>query len=633
MIDGKPNSISLQQDLLSLHYGKKELRKGETRGYNMTQLAATFDTIEPSLGELLTHIRDGKIQLPDFQRGWVWDDGRIRSILSSVSKSFPIGAIMTMETSDSIRFQPQTFEGVYLPSKVNPDTLVLDGQQRLTALYLTLMDDKPVATTTENNKEIKRHYYLDMEKCFDSSVDRFDAIISVPENHIITGDFGRQTVLDISTPEKEYENGMFPLYLTYDLARLSEWKQGFMQYFDSAPEKYKFLNRFDTEVWLRFQQYKVPVIKLNEDTPKEAVCQVFENVNTRGVPLTVFELLTATFAVDGFQLRKDWSKRKERIHEFRILNGVDEDAFLTAITLLTSYRRHINEGTAISCKRKDILNLALADYKENADLIMDGMQSAAKLLAREKIFNHRDLPYQTQLTPLAAICAYLGKELENDTIKEKILRWYWCGVFGELYGGANETRYGLDIQGVINWLNGGDIPTTVRDANFSPIRLLTLQTRISAAYKGIAALLMKKGCQDFINGDPIEITTYFDNSIDIHHIFPSAHCEAKRLRRDMCNSIINKTALSARTNRVLGGHKPSTYIKTIQKQYKVVPDRLDTIFESHLIDPTLLRTDAFYEFIPSRASLLLDLIEHSTGKTIAGKDSEEVMKAFGGSLK
>jgi len=59
---------------------------------------------------------------------------------------------MIMEVGDSLRFLPQTFEGVSLPSKVNPEVLILDGQQRPTALYLTLLRDMPVPTTIENKK-------------------------------------------------------------------------------------------------------------------------------------------------------------------------------------------------------------------------------------------------------------------------------------------------------------------------------------------------------------------------------------------------------------------------------------------------------------------------------------------------
>ena len=86
-------------------------------------------------------------------------------------------------------------------------------------------------------------------------------------------------------------------------------------------------------------------------------------------------------------------------------------------------------------------------------LIIKGLKDAAQLLAKEKIFDIKTIPYQTQMIPLSAICAFLGQKLQNDTIKSKIMQWYWCGVLGELYGGANETRYALDITGVLSWLN------------------------------------------------------------------------------------------------------------------------------------------------------------------------------------
>jgi hypothetical protein len=539
---------------------------------------------------------------------------------------------MTMEVGDSIRFLPRPFEGVELPSKIVPQILVLDGQQRLTALYLSLMNDKPVSTTTEKKKDIKRYYYMDIEKALDPSEDRLDAVVSVPENRMITSDFGRQVVLDLSSRELEYKNKMFPLRLMYNLPGFMQWDQGFKEYYNNAPEIFQFSGRFQMEIWLRFQQYKVPVIELTRETPKDAVCQVFENVNTGGVSLTVFELMTATYAAENFALREDWERRRERIHQVPVLKSVDESAFLTALTLLASYKRHAEGKSTVSCKRKDVLELSLEDYKQNAEPIVEGMLSAAKLLAREKIFDQRDLPYQTQLVPLSAICAYLGDDVENDTVKEKIIQWYWCGVFGELYGGANETRYALDVLGVINWLDGGEVPATIRDANFAPTRLLTLQTRISAAYKGLMALLMKKGSKDFLSGDPIELTTYFDNNIDIHHIFPAAYCLNQKIDSQKWNSIVNKGALSSRTNRILGGHKPSTYIQAIQRQYGVEPTRLDNILNSHLIDPSALRADDFGGFILKRADLLLNLIQGATGKTIVGRDSEETLMAFGGVL-
>ena len=91
-----------------------------------------------------------------------------------------------------------------------------------------------------------------------------------------------------------------------------------------------------------------------------------------------------------------------------------------------------------------------------------------RLPAREKIFDNTTLPYITQLVPLSAICAVLGPRFEDDPIKRRLLRWYWCGVFGELYGGANESRFANDIQDVLAWIDGGDEPRTIRESNFRP---------------------------------------------------------------------------------------------------------------------------------------------------------------------
>jgi hypothetical protein len=71
-------------------------------------------------------------------------------------------------------------------------------------------------------------------------------------------------------------------------------------------------------------------------------------------------------------------------------------------------------------------------------------------------------------------------------MSQKLSRWYWCGVFGEMYGGANETRYAMDVVDLIAWiLDDGPEPRTIRDADFAPLRLLTLQTRQSVTSQTI----------------------------------------------------------------------------------------------------------------------------------------------------
>jgi len=594
----------------------------------------SFRTAEPALKDVLNDIAKGDTQLPDFQRGWVWDDNHIKSLIASLSLSYPIGAVMFLEAG-GVPFKPRLFEGVALQPAPKPKKFVLDGQQRLTSMYLALHSRQPVKTRTENGAEIYRVYFLDMAKCLDREADREDAVVSVPENLQITSDFGRRVELDISSSEAQFNNRMFPVSLMFDIEGFMKWESGFSAHFQFSAEAMQFMQRFRNEIWLCFQQFKVPAIELTQDTPREAVCQVFEKVNTGGVTLTVFELMTATFAADAreFNLREDWEARRKRLTvRHNVLDKMDGTSFLVAITLLNSYQRHLVKQTPVSCKRADVLRLSLPEFTELQASLEAGFKHAAELLAEEKIFDTHSLPYATQLIPLAAICAHLGDKSTQHSVKQHLLRWYWSGVMGELYGGANETRFAMDMQDVVAWIEGGPEPRTVRDVNFAPARLLSLQSRLAAAYKGLAALLMKHGGRDFVSGTPIDINSYFNSAIDIHHIFPRAWCEKQALPREKWNSVINKAPLAASTNRFISGDAPSVYLSRIQKAKQVDSSSLDDFLVSHVIPVPQLRADDFDGFIRLRAVALLNLIEQATGKAVPGRDSEETVKAFGGAL-
>lgn len=375
----------------------------------------------------------------------------------------------------------------------------------------------------------------------------------------------------------------------------------------------------------------MPVILLDKTTPKEAVCQVFENVNTGGVSLTVFELVTAVFAMDDFQLRKDWEERKAKYFSDDLLSKVTATDFLTALTLLSSF----NAERTVSCKKKDVLALPFDEYKKYADSLCNGLLLAEKLLKEERIFSSYDLPYSTQLVTLSAVCTVLmdGNRIHTTSVKKMIKQWYWCGVFGELYGSANETRYANDIVQVVKWINNGEnLPKTVTDFYFNPMRLLGLQSRQFAAYKGMMALILKNHALDFISGAEMDFSTFSNERIDIHNIFPKDYCIKEGYDKRKWNSIVNKTPISASSNREIGGNAPSVYLERLEQRGSVSSLELDGDVESHWIDHNLLRADDFQNFIIDRAKKLLTVIEKTTGRTISGKDSDEVKQNFGAAL-
>lgn len=585
----------------------------------------TFESPDENLEALLGKVGSGKLQLPDFQREWKWDDDHIVSLLASISLGYPVGVVMTLETSeDGVQFAPKPIAGVELGSLSDPDELLLDGQQRLTSLFQALSSGKPVDTTDSRGKRLKRWYYVDMTRALGADSDREEAILSVPEDRKLRDNFGRDVVADYSTLENECKAEMFPLSRIFDAGSFFAWNNAYLKSSteDAGNRSARWLAFYES-VLKHFVYYKVPVIRLNAGTPKEAVCTVFEKVNTGGVPLNVFELLTAIFAADEFRLKDDWAARKGRFILRPVLQSLESADFLQAVTLLTTYGRRQayltagndpNQAPGVSAKRKDILRLALADYKAWADKVTDAFEWAAKFLAQERVFRAADLPYRSQLVPLAAIRVTFGADTDTHGNAQKLKQWYWCGVLGELYGGATETRFARDLEQVVDWLSGGQAPGTVIEASFRAQRLLTLRTRNSAAYKGIYALLMRRDCLDWVRRESMTLATFFEYQVDIHHIFPKDWCDKNEVSPERRESVVNKTAISAATNRSIGGRSPKEYMPSLATRAGVSDQRINDIVATHLIDGEDLRAADFDGFFDRRAEGLLSLISEAMGK-------------------
>lgn len=610
---------------------------------------STFETNPNSLHDLLKRCHSGDLQLPDFQRSWVWDEERIKSLIASLSRAFPVGAIMTLKTGGDVNFKPRPVEGAPATT-IAPQALLLDGQQRLTSLYQVTLRGQVVETVTPKNKRVKRWFYIDMQKALDPEVSRDDAIIGVPEDRIVRENFNKDIVLDLSTREKEFAAMMYPLSMVFDW---NTWQMQFIGYANAAQnfdQHWPTIKRFHDEVIENFAKYQVPVIALGKDTSKEAVCLVFEKVNTGGKPLDAFELITAMYAADGHELRKDWygdsttKGRHRRLTEALrppgqdagILANVSNTDFLQAISIFhTRDRRREAEVLgrqgkdlpAVSGNRQALLNLPLEAYKKYESLVEEGFVRAAKFLNMLHIYRVFDLPYQSQIVPLAAILADIGEAWEFQATRDKLVQWYWNGVFGELYGSAVDSRIARDFMEVPAWLKGGAAPSTVSETIFRADRLKTMRMRLSAAYKGVNALLMKEGARDFRSGQKFDHAVFFGEFVDIHHIFPQKWCADAGYKPDTYDSIINKTPLSYKTNRVIGGVAPSLYLGRLEsgtgENPPIESNQLDTILTSHLIDPAVLRADAFEAFMADRQKRLLHLIEHAMGKSAYTGDVAE----------
>ncbi len=551
----------------------------------------------------------------------------------SIARSFPVGAVMLLETGGEVRFQTRPVEGLEekLARDVEPEKLILDGQQRLTTLTQALSLTDPVRTRTAKGKRIQRHYYFDIRQAVEAPHDLESAVIAVDENRQLRSNFGRDVKLDLSTRELECEQLHFPCD---QVMSSDEWESTL---YEVTPDSFKLYMAFRNEILTPFRTYQLPVIQLKKETTKEAVCLVFEKVNTGGVQLSVFELITASYAADGYNLRDDWygsrvrnvESRQQRLGEDSLLKGTEAPEFLQAVTLLHTHEEKLadidggktgKQVRPVSAKRADVLRLPLSAWQKWADEVEQGFRLAGRFLKKECFYSRRELPYSTQLVPLAAVLARLGDRWLEPKIHDKLARWFWSGVLGELYGGAVETRMANDYEELLRWFEDDEaLPRTVRDATFQPDRFDTLRSRLSAAYKAINVLVLREGAKDWFWKASIQELDADEVALDIHHIFPRDWCEKEGIPREHYDSILNKTPISYKANRKIGGNAPSCYLPRIQneKQVGLSDEEMDELLLSHAVSPQLLRADRFNDFIEDRRRRLSGLIERAMGKPVS----------------
>lgn len=583
-----------------------------------------FQTPLYELSEYLEWTTSGKIQLPDFQRGYKWEDERIRSLLVTILRGHPLGVVMLLKTgSNQIRFKPKAIQGVSLDHGVEPTMLLLDGQQRLTSLTQALTGNGVVATKDGRGKKLSRRYYVDIAVALEGEDRIDDAVHSLPADGIVRTNFGKDIVFDVSSTEKEIEQGYFPIDLLFSDDVLS--------WLFELPDKDQ-AKAFNARVIQPARTYNIPAIELDTETSKSAVATVFEKVNTGGLALNVFELLTATFAGDksyydangsDFRLNEDWQKTQQMFADRPVLADLESTDFLQAVTLLATRKRNLADTSVkpvgISAKREDVLKLSLDDYLEWVDPLRAAFLWTADFLADRHIFEAKFVPYPKQIVPLAAIKVVMGSDADLLGPSGRLIRWFWSGILGELYGGAIETRFVRDLEQVPAWARdeeGAETPRTIQDATFVESRLHSLRTRNAAAYKGIYALLLDNGAHDWMEDKALDMVQYATLQTDIHHIFPRSWCIHQGIDDERRESIVNKTAITGRTNRSIGGAAPSKYLGAVESKAQIPASQLDSILKTHLIEPEALRKDDFDAFFAGRRELICLRIEAAMEKAV-----------------
>lgn len=251
-----------------------------------------FTTPSYDLKDLFARINRGDIQLPDFQRSYAWDEDRIRSLIVSVLRGYPIGALMALDTrNEKMRFRPRALAGAP-DTGVDPGLLLLDGQQRLTTLYHCFNGEGFVDTTDFRKKKIHRRFFIDIRAAVRGEIMPDDAIFAVDHKGKIRSHFAPTIEGDILSREDALENMCIPV-----ASLLSEDGVGML--FELAATKQEYsaeLAAFNNRIVRPLSGYDLPMIRLSRETERAGIGSIFAQANSAGLQMDVFDLLTAVFA-------------------------------------------------------------------------------------------------------------------------------------------------------------------------------------------------------------------------------------------------------------------------------------------------------------------------------------------------
>ncbi len=585
-----------------------------------------------SLNTLISRLRDGRFVIPDFQREFEWRPWDIRELMRSIFLDYYIGSLLLWKGKKE-NFEALSCEPLYgYRGEGKPEHIVLDGQQRLTALhYAFLAPDKPLP-----NRVNPATYYI-----------RVDKFMTEQYDEAFHYDWLSQRLTKVlSNHESQFAEHIFPLSVVgaggWDLPN---WVQDYEQYWrkqadmaksagneiltEEAQQHAQNAKLFGEHLKDITEQYQISYVELDQELAVDKVCDIFTQINSRGIRLDVFDLINALLKPKGLQLKQMWRDAAPRL-EFVDTEKMNVYILQVMSILLQAYcspkylyflmpgqARQIRapDGT----RRKEVLVPDIGDFKKRWTDAVVALEKAIKLLKHPQEFgaiSSNYLPYVSILPVFAALQAQVKSLPSSKQLagQRKIRHWYWASVFINRYSGAVESTSSRDFLDVKAWLEDDTAePALLQEfkQRFRNLELRKEAKRGTSVYNGIFNLLVLQGARDWMTGN---IPQHDD--LDDHHIVPVAW-GARHLTGSQVHTILNRTPLTPDTNRrVISDRLPNAYLPELIANNG--ENRVRAILESHFISPAalviLLRDpftpDDFEDFIAERQHTLQDAIEN-----------------------
>lgn len=582
-----------------------------------------------SLNVLVNRMKEGRFVIPDFQREFEWKPWDIRDLMRSIFSDYYVGSLLLWKSKPE-NISLLSCEGLYgFSGSASPEYIVLDGQQRLTAMHYAFIGPDVVLP----NRTKPAVYYIDIVKYLAGETDSAFGYDWV----------GKHIANFLNDQDALYQAHYFPLSVvgTGGFA-LSRWIGGYESFWrkrateaenehdrDLASAYADSAERFGLEIQETLEQYQISYVELDKDLGAEKVCDIFTQINSKGVQLDVFDLLNALMKPKGVQLKHMYREAREQ------LSFVDTPKMNVYILQVMSISRQnycspkflyflqpeierptrLPDGTMTS----EVLVKSAEEFLQLWQEAVTSLDRVINLLRHPQeygVIGPAFLPYASMLPAFASIHALIAKQPANRqlTARTKVRQWYWASVFLSRYSSSVETTAARDFIAMQRWMEDDDAkPEMINEfaQTFRSLDLRKEQKRGTSVYSAIFNLFVVAGARDWMTGD---VPVFQD--LDDHHIVPASWGRKNGLDREI-NTILNRSPLTSETNRhVIRDKLPNEYLPSLILENGEAA--VMSILESHFISKNaveiLLRdpftSDDFEAFIQERRRTLLDAIEN-----------------------
>jgi hypothetical protein len=512
--------------------------------------------MEPlTIRELIDEVSRGQIRIPSFQRGFVWEPDRVAYLMDSIYKSYPFGALLFWRTNEVLRVERDLGPFKLPPPRVDyPIDYVLDGQQRVTAIFGTFQTELPL-----DIPELWMDIYFDYMAESTVQDTQFFALSN-----------------DQVDPSRH-----FPLKVLFDTVA---YRRATADFTDEIAKKIDVMQSV-------FKEARIPIQMFRTEN-KATVAIIFDRVNRQGVPLDTLQLLSAWTWSEEFQLHEQFADLASELEPFGFKDiGSDTNLLLRCCSAIFSH----------DASPEALMNLNGAVVRRRFDEVMNGVRGAVDYLRTHfNIERLSNLPFSTVLVPLAVFFAVPGnREIRHTDDQRKLInQWFWRVAFSKRYSSGVLRNLKTDIDEMRRLRDGQSSKlgsfTVEISRNFFTINTFGINY---VNTKTFILLLAQGRPLSFISGAPIDLAEKLraSNRTEFHHLMPKAFLDATEHYENE-NCLANFTFMSRADNRQLAGDAPSEYRKKM-------PGNIDEILDRAMCPPSLFN-DRFDLFIDERANML-----------------------------